>query len=1019
MASERTLFARLLSKPFVWALVYCALIAYGAYALWRIPVEVLPRFDFPQITVITHEPGATARELEAQIAWPIEGEILALPDMVGVRSTMGDGEVVTDVRFRQGTDPQADLQSVNSAIDRARARIPVSAHPYAEIMGNAINEVADYAAKIPPAVSPVAVERAAEARIVPALRALPGVQRVEVYGAGQEALWVQPNLAAMVRFQVPIGALTRALRRDVVIQPGGYLREGHQDVFIEVRNFPATISDLERIPVASASGPIPLADLARVVRGRVPTLNAVFLDRHPSVALIVFKQPKASTIPVTQEVASALKQTSGQLPPGVRWVSIYDQGHLVNLVGRDLTRDLLIGGALAIAVMLWVLGAGGGVWILAFSIPLSLVLAVAGLYSLHHSLNLMTLGALTIAVGLLADDGIIVLESIYHRWERGDEHHLGILQGLKDIASPDVTGTLTTVSVFVPLLFVGGLAGLFFIPFALAMTLALLASLAISLTLVPLSLKFIKAHPRAAPTLAGKAFEKFRGWNMRLFHAVSKYPRLSLMGCVLLLLASLGGLVLVPINFLPLPNEGVLLESFMLPPGTSLRATEATVRAMTARMRADPDVVRTFARIGSASSTTYTEPTYGGEIQIQLKRGVSVNSLTEIGNRLMKESRLPAVQLSIDTPTVERLGESLSGLPQPFVLEVFGPSIPELRSLSEKITARLEPVRALSSVFNNDAYPVTELRIHPNAQAMAAYGLTPFELNSQLAPLLNGQVVAQVPEGNVPLDLYVRLADAPDKSLRALRLLPIRAAGWTPLGQLANVRMVATPNQIRHIDGARALEIVATPRGPLGSTIAAARRALASLRMPSGYRYAFAGLFPELEDTALGLGLAAIAAIVLMTGIMILQFDGLLVPGLLLVQVPLAFTGGIFALVVSGVGLNAVGMVAFLTLVGVGLNHGIVLLYRARRNEAAGLPLEDAVSEAVQVRFRPIALTTLTAVLGMLPPALGWGTGAAPEQGLALVVMGGILWSAVLSANLIPALYLRYRGRQLAKEGSK
>ncbi len=1018
MADRQRTVERLLSRPLFWALIYGGLIAYGVYALWKIPVEVLPRFNFPQIAVISHEPGATASELETQVAFPLEGEILALPNLVSVRSTMGYGTVETDVRFAAGTNALADLQSVNSAIDRARARISASVHPYAEIMGNAIDEVADYSAKIPASVAPVEVQRAVLANVVPELRALPGVQRVEVYGAGEEALWVQPSLAAMVRYQVPITAVTQALRQEVLLTPGGYLRQGHQNVFIVVRSLPVTIRDLERIPVSTTHGVIPLGNVSRIIRTHVPKLNTVLLDNRPSVALIVFKQPGASTVPVTQEVQSTLGQTLNQLPRGVRWIRIYNQGHLVHVVGSDLGRNLLIGGLLAIGVMFWVLGAGRGVWVLAFSIPLSLLLGVAGLYATGHSLNLMTLGALTIAVGLLADDGIIVLESIYHRWEEGEQRSAGVLNGLKDIASPDITGTLTTISVFVPLLFVGGLAGLFFIPFGLAMTLALLCSLAISLSLVPLCLAFSKASPRVKATYAGTALNKLRGLNERLFRTVAAHPRLSLLSCVGLLLASLGGLVVVPVNFLPLPNEGVLLESFALPPGTSMLDTEAAVSAMTERMHADPVVAHTLARIGSATSSTYTEPSYAGEIQIRLKPNVNVKSLDQIGKRLLKDSQMPGVQLSVDTPTVERVGESLSGLPQPFVLRLFGPAIPELRTLAQQITARLRTIPALTGVFDNDAYPITELQLQPTPAALAAYHLTPSQLYAQIAPLLNGEVVAQVPDGNVPLDIYVRLADAPEKSLPELSSLPIRTAGWTPLGLLSRIEMVATPNQIRHIDGARALEIVATPTGPLGSTIAAARRALKGLPLPPGYRTAFGGLYPELEHEALALGLAAVAAFLLMTGIMILQFDGWVVPGLLLLQIPLAFTGGAVALIASGVGLNAMGLVAFLTLVGIGLNHGIVLLYRARRNEAAGMTPKDAVTEAVHVRFRPIALTTLTAVLGMLPTALGWGQGAAPEQGLAAVVLGGILWSALLSTNLIPALYLQHRNKKTAREAS-
>jgi cobalt-zinc-cadmium resistance protein CzcA len=1008
---------RLLLQPLFWGLIYGALIAYGAYAYWKIPVEVLPEFNFPMVSVFTRQPGATATELETGITFPLEGQIMSLPNLVDVRSTMGNGLVETDIRFREGTDNEQDLMAVNSAIDRARAEMPPTVHPLAAIMGQAINEVADYSLQLPATVPPAEAERAVMANLVPALRALPGVYQVEVYGTGQEALWVQPDLAAMYRYGVSVTSLLSALQQQVLINPGGYLTAGHQDLFIEIRNLPEHIADLEQVPVESAHGPIPLHDLARIVRAAVPTLNAALLDRRPSVALVVFKQPGASTIPVDQSVQQTLEGSLKQLPPGVRWVNIYDQGHLVHSVGADLGRNLVVGGVLAIAVLLWVLGGGRGIWVLALSIPLSLLLGIAGLYAAGQSLNLMTLGALTVAVGLLCDDGIIVLESIYHRWERGDKRWPGVVQGLKDIVGPDVTGTLTTVSSFAPLLFVGGLAGLFFIPFALAMTFSLLASLLVSVSLIPLSLGFLNARVRTKPTSAGKALDWLRGKNERLFALVVRHPRWSLAVCVLLLVGSLAGLFLVRINFLPLPNEGVLLESFTLPPGSSMVETEEAVMSMTRRMAADPAVYHIFVRIGSPSNGIYSEPAYAGEIQIMLKPGVDVNSLDAISNRLIKESTTAGVELSMDTPTIERVGESLFGLPQPFVIDVYGSSVGEMRNIAQHMVERLRTIPALKGIFNNDGYLITELQITPKVGALAARHITPAQLYAQVAPLTNGEVVAEMPQGNVPLALYLRLADAPDHSIASLERLPIRTDGWTPLGQLADIRMVPTPSQIRHIDGARALEILATPTGPIGSTITAARKALAGLQMPPGYRYAFGGLYPQLEDAAIGLGAAALAAFLLMVAIMILQFDGLMVPGLLLLQIPLAFTGGAAALLISGVGLNAVGMVAFLTLVGIGLNHGIVLLYRTRKNEAGGMPPEEAVREAVHVRFRPIALTTLTAVLGMLPTALGWGQGAAPEQGLAAVVLGGILWSAMLSTNLLPALYLHMRRKQLAREG--
>ena len=1000
---------RLALRPLFWVLIYGGLAAYGVYALLQIPVEVLPRFDFPQISVVTHEPGTTAQELETLIVRPLENQLLSVSDVASLRSTMGNGVVETDVSFRSGTPPLQDLQAVNGAIDRARGQLPAAVTPYAQIMGNAINEVADYAVEIPTGVAPVDVQRAIVSEVVPRLRALPGVQQVEVYGSGDEALLIEPDLVAMNRYGVAAGAIADALRQHVVLGAAGYFSLGHQDVLVEARSTPTESSDVGRIAVAGAHGPVPLSALARVSRGPVPTHSAALLDGMPTIALTVLKQPGASTRPVTRAVERALADALPQLPRGVHWINIYDQGHLVGIIGSDLGRNLLVGALLAMIVLFWVLGAGRGIWILAVSIPLSLSLGIACLYLMGQSLDLMTLGALSVAVGMLADDAIIVLESIYHRWEQGDERWAGVWNGLIAIAGPDVTGTIAVVAVFVPLLFVGSLAGLFFVPFALAMSVALLMSLFVSLTVIPFGLGFLKASSGAGQARGERGLAALRRLNTRLLDLALRFPRLGLGACSLVLAAALAGLALVPVNFLPLPNEGVLLESFTLPPGSALAESEAAVLRLTRRLRADPAVAHVFARIGSAASTAYTEPAYAGEIQLRLKSDVDANSLDSIGTRILQESRATGIQLGMGTPTLERVGESLSGLPQPFVIHLFGNQIEELRTISEKVASRLRKVPALTDVFNNDAYPVTELTIEPNPVALAAYGLTAAGLYDQLRPLLAGETIASVVDGNYPLDLYMRLAGASDQSLDALRRLPIRTAGWTPLGRLAALDLVATPDQLRHINGARALDILATPARTPGSAIAAAQAALAGLQLPAGYHIAFGGLYPQLEDAAVRLAIAGMLAFVLVAGILALQFDGWLVPGLLLLQIPLAFAGGAVALVVSGVGLNGAGLIAFVALIGLSLNHGIVLLHYARRGEAEGMPVEDAVRQAVRVRFRPILLTTLTAILGMLPTALGWGQGAAPEQGLAIVIVGGVLWSALLSTNLLPALYLHWR----------
>ncbi len=1006
----------LLKRPVLWAMIFGGLTAWGVYALWVIPVEVLPRFDYPQISIIAHSPGSTPEEVENLIALPIEGQLFGLPNLNSVRSTLSQGTAEIDIRFSEGTDAQSDLQVVGSAIDRARNDLSGGVDARAEIMGNAINEVADYALVLPSGVSAAEVQRQVEMRILPRLRSVNGVQQVEIFGAGDETLWVKPKLGAMAQYGVSAPNIVSSLQSQVLAAPAGYQRLGHQDVYAELRYMPSQATDLENVPVTSSAGSVlPLKSVASISRTAAPLHIAVSFDGRPSLSMVILKQPGASTVPVCEGIASALASLKDQLPEGARWEQVYSQGQVVSLTGSDLGRNLLIGGVLAILVLAWILGVHRGVGVLAMSIPLSLLMGIAGLYFTGQTLNLLTLGALTLAVGLLADDSIIVLEAIYHRWEMGERGPTAAWNGVKDIAGPDASGTLVTAAVYFPLLLVGGLAKVFFTPFAIAMTMSLAASLIISLTLIPVTLAYSMPRVEGHRALGASSFAWLQHQNEKLLNLMMRFPWWGLAVSVLLLAAGAAAMILVPVNFLPLPNEGVLLESFTMPPGTSLEQTQVAAERMTRQLLADPDVGHVYVRAGSPSVSAYTEHSFAGEAQIILKPGVSEKSLDAIASRLLDKGHVEAMQQTIGTPTLERVGESLSGLPQPFVVRISGADIATLRSLSDQVVTKLQNVPALSDIYNNDAFPVTVLRIEPIAERLNVYGVTPASLGEQIQPLLAGTVVvATAGQRDYPLSIYLQLPSAPDLGMDAIGKLLVRTdKGFTPLGQLCRIGLAATPNQIRHIEGTRAIEILATPMGPLGSTVAAAKAALKDLSLPAGYQIGFGGLLEQLQSTALATGLAAIGAAALVVGILLLQFHHMKTVGLVLLQVPLAFTGGMLAMGLSGVGLNATGLIGFVTLIGIGLNHDIVLLHRARRNQAAGMDAESAVREAVQVRFRPIVLTTLTAVLGMLPTALGWGRGAAPEQGLALVTLGGVIWSAALSTNLVPALYARvFRDRK-------
>lgn len=1015
----REFFTRLVRRRTLWVLLYAGLIAYGVHALFEIPVEVLPAFDFPQINVVAQWPGAGARALEVSVTRPLEAELLALPHVENVRSAMGAGIVTLTARFQNGTDPSQDLQAVYGAIDRAKSKLPPDVTPYAEVMGNAVNEVADYALELPAGVSRLDARVGVDNNVLPAIRGLRGVQRVYLIGGGAPAFWVQPRPTALAQIGLTLPDLANSLKNDLALSPAGYFDWGHQQVLASVRREPAKAAAVSRWFVTTRSGRhLPLQDVANVIKAPEPALHDVLFDGKPSLYLVIIKQQGASTGAVDAAVARSLRHLQPLLPAGAHFVPVYRQAHILKLIGSDLGRNLLIGGILAILVLAFFLGAGREVWILALSIPLSLLAAIGVLYALGQTLNLMTLGALTVSVGLLADDSIIVLESIVHEWDQGNSGGAGIRSGLGIIALPDVTGTLTTAAVFVPLLLAGGLAGLFTTPFALAMVAALLASLLVSLSLVPLLLRLLAERPRGIVFRYGRqALEWLREHNLRLLGWATRRPRLALGFAIAFTATSFAALVLVPINFLPLPNEGVLLDSFTLPPGTALPQVEKNVAEMTAKMRKDPAVAHVLARIGSPAASAYSEHPNAGEIQVVLKPGVHASRLDPLARRLRREAAVPGVEQSFDTPTIERVGESLSGLPQPFSVEIEGASPTTLEKLTRQAASKLRHSGQFASIFANDAYSVNQLTITPRAGALAAHGVSAGALSRTLELGIGGKVIGRIPKGNSYFNLYLRFAHPETLSSQQLDELPLALGEHLviPLGELATTRLQSVPSVLRHLNGARMLQITGTPKGGFGSAAAAARHALSRLHWPKGYRFRIGGLYTQFEHTAVVMAGSAIAAIILMIGILLLQFEGWLKPALILIEVPLAFGGGAAALAGSRIGLNLLGLIGFITLIGISLNHAIVLLDRVRRNEATGQATEDAVKEAVSVRFRPILLTTLTAVLGALPTAVGWGTGAAPEQGLALVIVGGMLWTSLLSTNLIPALYIVARRRADAK----
>ncbi|WP_199439009.1 efflux RND transporter permease subunit [Umezawaea beigongshangensis] len=1005
------------------ALVAITATIFGIFAIPSLKQELLPSLEFPAAVVVAPYLGATPELVEDQVAEPIESAVRAVDGVDAVTSTSRDGSATVQVEFEYGTPVGDAVSDLQQAINRISSQLPEDVEP---------TVVAGSTANLPAVV--LAVSSDADQRqladdlrrsVLPELQAITGVREATVTGARADRVVVTPNGAALAAARVQPTAVADVLRSNGVSIPAGSLTDGEQSLNVQVGQKLTSVDEVRGLYLPGAQL-VRLGDVATVEQVATDATSITRTNGQDSLGVSLTLTPDGNAVDVSHRVRELLPSLTTALGGGGALTVVFDQAPFVEKSIEGLTTEGALGLAFAVLVILVFLFSVRSTLVTAVSIPLSVVIALIALWAGGLSLNILTLGGLTIAIGRVVDDSIVVLENIKRHLGYGEDKQRAVLDGVKEVAGAVTASTLTTVAVFLPIALTGGMVGELFSAFAITVTVALLASLLVSLTVIPV-LAYWFLRPSAGETSEEEVVEQERrSFLQRAYLPVLRFATTRRWATVLVAVLLFGGtLALVPrleTNFIDSSGQNTLSIRQELPPGTGLAATDAAAKRVE-EVLADVDAVETHQVTIGSGGGGFAAFAGGGDT------GTASFSIT-----LAEDSDTAAVEQELRTRTEGLDGDITVGAgggggfnATSVEVAVQATDAEVLRTASEAVRAAVQDTPGLTDVTSDLAESTPRVQIALKREAAARAGLTDTTAGQVVAQAFRGAPVTQLSVDGEQLDVVLRSGAAP-ATLDEVRNLPLpTAAGIVRLGEVADVTEVAGPVQIKRVDGERSATVSATATEQnIGAVTADLQQRLDAVELPEGATFSIGGVSADQQDAFGDLGLALLVAVALVFTIMVVTFRSLIQPLILLVSIPFAATGAIVLLLVSGTPLGVPALIGVLMLVGIVVTNAIVLMDLINQYRAQGAGIIEAVVEGGRRRLRPILMTAAATIFALVPMALGvTGSGGFISQPLAIVVIGGLISSTLLTLVLVPTLYTvventkeRIARRRAAKRGT-
>ncbi|WSQ08517.1 efflux RND transporter permease subunit [Streptomyces sp. NBC_01231] len=993
-------------------------LAFGAIAIPQLKQQLLPTIELPVVSVLAPYQGASPDVVEKQVVEPIEDSLEAVDGISSVTSTASEGNALIMASFDYGIDTPQLVADVQQAVNRARVQLPDDVEP--QVVAGSTDDIPTVVLAVTSDQDQQALSDRLDRTVVPALKDIDGVGQVTVDGVRDLQVTVTPDDAKLAKAGLTAQDLSQALQAGGATVPAGSFDEDGGNRTVQVGGGFTSLKQIQDLMVTGqgAEKPVRLADMAAVEQQQAVADSITRTNGRPSLAVTVTMDHDGSAVAISDAVQDKLSDMRKDVGSGATVTVVSDQGPAVSKAIEGLTTEGALGLLFAVLVILVFLASIRSTLVTAVSIPLSVVLALIVLWTRDLSLNMLTLGALTIAIGRVVDDSIVVLENIKRHLGYGEERQDAILKAVREVAGAVTSSTLTTVAVFLPIGLVGGMVGELFGSFSLTVTAALLASLLVSLTVVPvLSYWFLrvpKGTPEDAEEARRQAEEKeARSRLQRLYVPVLRFAtrrRLtSLALAAVILVGTFGMAPLLKTNFFDQGEQEVLTVKQELKPGASLATTDAQAKKVEKLLSATKGVKDYQVTIGSSG---FLAAFGGGTDTNQASYQVMLNdsaSFDDVQNAI--EDGLHKLS-GIGTTTVAA-GDGFSSQDLSVVVKSADANV--LREASEEVRKTVAGLDDVTDVTSDLSQSVPRISVKANSKAAAA-GFNDQTLGAAVGQAVRGTTAAQAILDDTERDVVIRSAK-PARTLDALRNLRL---GPVKLGDIADVKLVDGPVAMTRIDGQRAATITAKPTGDnTGAVSADLTSKLNSLKLPAGATAEIGGVSQDQDDAFKNLALAMLAAIAIVFMLLVATFRSLAQPLILLVSIPFAATGAIGLLVATGTPMGVPAMIGMLMLIGIVVTNAIVLIDLINQYRKQGYGVVEAVVEGGRHRLRPILMTALATIFALLPMALGvTGEGGFIAQPLAVVVIGGLITSTLLTLLLVPTLYamLELRKERRAKK---
>ncbi|MCG1020119.1 efflux RND transporter permease subunit [Sutcliffiella horikoshii] len=993
-------------RPIAMSMVIILMLILGAVSMRGMPVDLFPELTFPIVAVTTTYEGAGPEEIENLISSPLEDAMSTLPNVESVTSISRTGGSLVLVSFTWGTDMDFASLDMRERIDSVRDFLPPGANLPRVLRFNPSDLPIVQLAITDPSGEMTKAKQLAEQDIEPQLSSVDGIASISVEGGAENEVRITLDPNALSSFDISIDQLQQIIASENLNLPGGSLTDQNQNLPIRITGEYQSILDIQTLPIPTSKGVIQLDQLGEVKETLQPTSQLSYLNGEPAVGMSILKQSGSNTVTVANNIEKKLDEIRKTLPPGVEIKPIFDQSEFIEKSIRAVATNMIVGSLLAALVLFFFLRNIRSTLIILFSIPVSIVATFIFMYFSGQTLNLLTLGGLALGIGMMVDNAIVILENIYRLRQKGYSMKDAAIEGTSEVGPAIIASTLTTVIVFLPIVFVDGLAAQLFKPLALVVSFSLLASLFTALIIVPLfSSLLLKVN--TSTSRFEERFTGFTNWYRSILEKTLRNPKKTVTSIFILFLISLAGIPFIGKEFLPQQDQSFISMTVRLPDGSSLDATYDVMEEIDERLEEISEIDLAFVTVGGTDNFSVSAGTQTNRANYSiLLTPVTDRSRSDkvIGDEIrQKLENIPGAEI--------RLSSGDSGFSQnPVSLSITGPDLTTLKSLADDTVNLLSEIEGIREPTSNYTEGNPEIVVDIDRVKASQFGIGSGQIASAVSSATKGLVATRMARDGAELDIRLTIEDTYTASIEDLEKLLIN----TPTGENIPLQAVATvergqgPSQISRTNRNREITVNADiVNRDLGSVIDDVEKTLKeNIYIPNNqYKITIGGQDEQMNDAFFKLGGALALAVVLVYMVMAGQFESYFYPFIIMFAVPLTIIGIIFGLLVTSQPLGVGSLVGMLILTGIVVNNAIVFVDYVNMMKREGKTTLDAILIAGPTRLRPIFMTALTTILGLIPLTLGFGEGMEIQQPMAIVIVFGLSFATIITLILIPAVY--------------